>query len=71
MVAKGKEGGGGKDWSLGLADANYYIQNGLAKTSYCIAQGSYIQYPVIHVSLNVTTDGILSESLATLLSSIK
>ena len=25
VVAKGMEAGGGKDWSLGLVDANYYI----------------------------------------------
>ena len=37
---QGEGGSGGKDWSLGLADANYYIQIGLAKRSYCIAQGA-------------------------------
>ena len=31
------------DRSLGLVDANYYIQNGEAIKSYCTAQGKYIQ----------------------------
>ena len=39
----GYQGGGvGEGWigSLGLADANYYIQNGYTTRSYCIAQGT-------------------------------
>lgn len=28
VVAKGVGGGGGKEWSLRLADANNYIENG-------------------------------------------
>ena len=28
VVAKGKAGGGGKDWEFGIVDANYYIENG-------------------------------------------
>ena len=38
-----QEGGDGKEgWirSLGLADANYYIQNGYKTRSYCIAHGT-------------------------------
>ena len=36
--AEGEE----EEWtgSLGLVDANYYIQNGQAMRSYCIAQGN-------------------------------
>ena len=35
-------GGEGVGWtgSLGLVDTNYYIENGEAMTSYCIAQGT-------------------------------
>ena len=28
VVAKEEGGGGGKDWDWGLADVNYYIENG-------------------------------------------
>ena len=28
MVAKGEGDGGGMEWKLGLADANYYIYDG-------------------------------------------
>ena len=31
--------------SLGLADANYYIQNGQSTWSYCITQGSTLNIP--------------------------
>ena len=37
VVAKGE--GVGWTGSLGLVDANYYIQNGSAMRSYCTAQG--------------------------------
>ena len=37
MVAKGeRESGEGMIESLGLADANYYIENGETTRSYCI-----------------------------------
>ena len=32
--------GEGRTGSLGLSDANYYIQNGSTTRSYCIAQGT-------------------------------
>ena len=39
MVAKAeREGGKGWTGSLGLVDANYYIENGETTRSYCIAQ---------------------------------
>ena len=34
----------GWSWGLGLADKNYYIQNGLATRSYYLAQGSLSLY---------------------------
>ena len=40
MVAKGEGVGGGVIGSLGLADANYYIENGETTRSYCIVQGT-------------------------------
>ena len=33
-------GQGGVAWSLGLIDANYYMQNGWRTRSYCVAQGT-------------------------------
>ena len=35
-------GSSGKGWigSLGLADANYYVENGQTTRSYCIGQGT-------------------------------
>ena len=36
----GCQGGQGEmAWSLGLIDANYYMQNGWKTRSYCVAQG--------------------------------
>ena len=40
VVAKGEGEGVGWTGSLGLVDTNYYIENGEAMTSYCIAQGT-------------------------------
>ena len=39
-LPKGKGSGGGKNWEFGLAEANYYIENGQTTRSYCIAQGT-------------------------------
>ena len=39
-LTRGRGCGGGRDGSLGLADANYYIENGQTARSYCIAQGT-------------------------------
>ena len=71
MVAKGKEGGGGKDWELGISRCKLLYIEWIGQKVLLYRTGSYIQYPVLHVSLTVTTYGILSESLAILLSSIK
>ena len=38
VVAKGEGGGGRMSGRLGLADANYYLQDGRTETSFCIAQ---------------------------------
>ena len=56
---------------LGISRCKLLYIEWIGKKVLLYSTGSYIQYPVIHVSLNVTTYGILSESLATLLSSIK
>ena len=71
VVAKGKEGGGGKDWELGISRCKLLYIEWIGQKVLLYRTGSYIQYPIIHVSLTVTTYEILSESLAILLSSIK
>ena len=66
------EGGSGREGlELGISRCKLLYIEWIGKKVLLYSTGSYIQYPVIHVSLNVTTYGILSESLATLLSSIK
>ena len=42
VVAKGEGAGEGWIGNLGLADANYYIQNGKTTRSYCITQGTIV-----------------------------
>ena len=45
--------GEGQIGSLGLADANWFLQNGLNKVL-LYSTGSYIQYPVInHIEKNM------------------
>ena len=62
---------GRMDWELGISRCKLLYIEWIGQKVLLYRTGSYIQYPVLHVSLTVTTYGLLSESLVILLSSIK
>jgi len=48
VVAKGKEGGGGMDWELGMSRYKLLYEGWINNMVLLCSRGSYIQYPVIN-----------------------
>ena len=48
MVAKGKGGGGGKEWEFGISRCKLVYTGWMNSKILVSSTGSYIQYPVIN-----------------------